>query len=233
MGFPINYELGRIVGHAAAEERRKSVYNGSKNYVVKLECEKDDAVVGFFNGFMYCEKPLIITSGHIDSWAGATKYFAVFYEGTTQQTRRELSLLRAGTSTGTQLTGEGITYEGHNPDMALFEILGYEPIRPLPPCATKAAVGDTVFIVGFKGKSEPQLSFSEGVVAYADLLTFQVTAYADNGYSGSPVYNADGFVIGMVQGPEGFTMKMVTVVPVELMHMSLVNSSHPGFPMYR
>jgi hypothetical protein len=229
MDFPIDYESGRIVGHTVPEERCTSVYNG---YVIKLECEKDDVVVGFFNGFMYCEKPLIITSGQIDSWAGATKYFAVFYEGTEQQTRCELSLLHTGTSTGTRLTGDGISYEGHNPDMALFQILGYEPIRPQPPCATRATVGDTVFIVGFKGKSEPQLSFSEGVLAHADLLTFQVTACADNGYyPGSPVINADGFIIGLVQGPEGFTMNMVTVVPVALMHLSLVSSSLPGFPM--
>jgi len=48
-----------------------------------------------YGGRSLASQPLIITSGHIDSWAGATKYFAVFYEGTAQQTRRELSLLHA------------------------------------------------------------------------------------------------------------------------------------------
>ena len=79
-------------------------------------------------------------------------------------------------------------------------------------------MGDTTFIVGFKGKSEPQLSFSDGHVAYAGFSVLHMTNNnADNGYSGSPVFNDAGFIIGMVQGKEGTTLMHVNVVPATIM----------------
>jgi hypothetical protein len=61
-------------------------------------------------------------------------------------------------------------------------------------------IGATAHIVGFKGTDEPQLSIFDGTVSYvpaaADAML--LTAYADNGLSGSPVFNGDGYIIGMV-----------------------------------
>eukprot|EP00955_Chlamydomonas_euryale_P100183 365266-Chlamydomonas_euryale.AAC.3 len=231
MGFPIDYQLGRSVISAAAEHKRKVIYEGCKNYVVKLECLKDNKVVGFFNGFMYHDLPLILTSGHIDCYAGATNYFALFYEGTALQQKVELKPLKFGQPAGVQQTFDGIPYNAHDPDLALFES-SHNPVHGCRPFgAGQPSVGATVFIIGFKDKEEPQLSISEGHVSYVGISCFHVAAYADNGYSGSPVFNADGYVIGMVMAGDGHTNKNVVVVPTTTIDnwLRLGEISHPGF----
>lgn len=240
-----NYELRRIVDGGAAEEMRNATFQACRNYVVKLECVKDDKVVGYFSGFMYHDdEPLILTSGRIDCFGGATKYFALFYEGTSLHRRVELQALKMGWPLGEQRTSCGTTYNAHKPDLALFQC-DYIPAHgPRPFAAAQPHVGSTVFIIGFKGKEEPQLSLCEGHVSYAGLSNLLVTADYDDGYSGSPVFNANGFLIGMVSAGDGDTCaptrteerctnKNVVVVPALFIHNCLCapqpERSYPGF----
>jgi len=233
MGMPVDYELGRDIG--TDERKRKAIFEGCKDYVFKLVCEEGGVVKGHFNGFMYTnEPPLILTSGHIMNYNGCSKYFACFYQGTEQADRVELQLLKAGLHQGTEQTSSGLTINEYSPDAAVFKFApgSSVPLVSAPrPFAATASVGDTAFIVGFKAKDEPQLSFSEGVVSYSGVTVLHTTAYADNGYSGSPVFNNDGFVIGMVQGDEGTTTKQVTAVPATVLHswLSMLPPSCPGF----
>ena len=240
LGSPLELLSPNVISTAAEHKRkRKVIYEGCKDYVVKLECMKDNQVVGFFNGFMYHDdQPLILTSGHIDCYAEATNYFAWFFEGTALQQRVELQSLMFGRPVGVNRTTDGITYNGHDPDLALFA--SNKPVhdghvmdmiyRPRPFGAGQPSVGATVFIVGFKGKQEPQLSISEGHVSYAGISCFHVsiTAYADNGYSGSPVFNADGYVVGMVMSGDD---KNVVAVPTTTIDtwLRMGENSYPGF----
>ena len=85
-------------------------------------------------------------------------------------------------------------------------------------------------IVGFKGRHAPQLSFADGSVSFIDLDFMTVTAYGDNGLSGSPVFDIDGFLIGMVEGgeAEGMTNKQVRCVSAKTIHHFLVWNGLPG-----
>jgi len=237
MAFPVYYELGRDVNND--EWKRKAIYHAcSKDYVFKLVCEKEGVVVGHFNGFMYTnEPPRILTSGHIVGYAGASKYFACFYEGPNLANlayRVELELVKAGQHLGTKQTSRGVTVNVFSPDAAVFKFAPGHSVQPVAtprPFAATAAVGDTAFIVGFEAiaRDEPQLNFSEGVVSYSGLNALHTTARADDGYAGSPVFNGNGYIIGMVQGGEG-TTKCVIVVPAPVLHMWLIMPPEcPGF----
>lgn len=229
MGFPVDYELGQRI--MSGEHKRTAIFGACKNYVVKLECQRDDVVVGFFNGYMYCDDPLILTAGHVNGYDGATKVFACFYEGTILSNRVELELIKVGNPLGSRLTSTGVIYNAYDPDCAVYKSPTPLPAASVRPYAATASVGDTSLIVGFKGKGEPQLSFSDGHVAYAGLSVLQVTNNADNGYSGSPVFNSAGFIIGMVQGEEGTTFKHVNVVPATIINQWLLLP--PGCPAFK
>ncbi|GIM01735.1 hypothetical protein Vretimale_6519 [Volvox reticuliferus] len=203
MGFDVDYELGRSLS-SAVETKRKKIYDRCRRYVLKVLCEKDDGeLMGFFNGFLYCgTAPLLLTTGHIVG--GATKYFASFYDGEELQAKCEMTLLRFG---GEAQSGDTATKE---PDVAVFRVEGNIPSFPPPPFGASTTVGDTAYIIGYKGREDPQLTLSEGLVSYVGLSDILTTVFADKGYSGCPVFNSYGFVIGMVKGCDGNTIKQVS-----------------------
>jgi hypothetical protein len=83
--------------------------------------------------------------------------------------------------------------------------------------------------VGFKGVEEPQLSISDGIVSYVGFDSMHITAHADDGYSGSPVLSTQGYVVGMIKGALGTTIKQVEVVSAQKIHDFLVSKGLPGF----
>lgn len=234
MGYPIDFaqagaELGRAMSNFQ-ETKRKSIYEACKNYVVKLVCTNEcGAEIGFFKGFMYCDqKPFILTSGHIVGFNNAKEYHALFFQGTSMERKCKMELLHTGTFVRDTTTPAGVPVKVYRPDVALFKCDELPP-HPPRPCAAQASVGDTVFIVGFKGTDEPQLSLSEGVVSYHGMDDMHVTAHADDGYSGSPVLSSHGFVLGMVKGGLGSTIKQVEVVSAKTIHDWLGAGGYPGF----
>jgi hypothetical protein len=237
MGFPIDYELGRSLS-ALSDMRGKAIFEGCKNYVVKLVACKpgltdgDPPVeCGFFNGFFYTnEAPLILSCGHIDGFDGATSYHALMYHGTPFEQRLDLQLVKVGHPTGAQKTDNGIPFNGHSPDLVLLRA-SIQLARPPRPFASQVTTGDTIFIVGFKGKSEPQLTFDQGIVAHRGMQDMLVTGYADNGFSGCPIFSFDGFFAGMVLGYDGKTVKHTLAVSAQTIHEWLVGGDHvcPGF----
>jgi len=224
----LDLELGRTLAKHL-ENRRKMVFEISKHLVVKIVCVKPaaDGILrtrAFFNGFYYHEaEPLIITVGHIDGFAGATRYFAMFPDGT----HRELIIKKSGQPIGECRTRDDIPFWGHNPDVAIMEYI-QPPAHNSYARAATACVGDTVFVIGFKGCEDAQLVFSEGTVSTSVIDGMTITGYADNGFSGSPIFNADGFVVGMVMGGEGHTILQVNVVPALTIQQLLQSSEAPG-----
>lgn len=235
MGFPVDYELGAAISKHH-EFRRKAVYEATKNFVVKITCYKAENGIGlkpcgFFNGFFYnTDTPLVLTSGHIDGFNGASHYKASFFYATSHWYECDLQLVKTGPSIGQQTTSDGKVFNAHDPDVAVFSCdQSSLPPHPPRPFAAPATVGDTVYVVGFKGIDEAQLTFSEGVVSYQSVSSMTVTAYADAGFSGCPVLNMDGFLVGMVVAGDGFAIKQVKILPAQLLHAVLV-ISEPVLP---
>lgn len=161
---------------------------------------------GFFNGFFYTNKgPLILTHGHIDGFAGATLYHALLHPGTRMEERLDLELVKAGSSTGPQ-TNNGTPFNGHDPDLVLLRA-SKQLADPPRPFAAQVTTGDIVFVIGYKGKNKAQLTFDQGLVAYRGMNEMLVTCYADDGFSGCPIFNSNGFFAGMVLGFDGTTNK--------------------------
>ena len=98
------------------------------------------------------------------------------------------------------------------------------PPHPHRPLARACGVGDIAYVVGFKGKAEHQLSFIDVVVSYLGLREMTITSHADNGYTGCPVFDLDGFLIGMVKGGQCQTMWEVVVVPSATIDALLLQS---------
>ena len=96
------------------------------------------------------------------------------------------------------------------------------PPHPHRPMARVCGVGDIATVVGFKGRAEPQLYYTDGVVSNLGLREMTITSHADNRYSGCPVFDLDGFLIGMVKGCQ--TMSEVVVVPSATIDALLLQS---------
>ena len=72
-------------------------------------------------------------------------------------------------------------------------------------------------------------TLEEGIVSHTGLDNMHITAHADNGYSGSPVFSTQGYVAGMIKGDVGTTIKQVEVVGATTIHTFLVSNGLPGF----
>jgi hypothetical protein len=215
MGFPVDYELG-LAHSRVADTWRQHIYAVSKIFVIKISCESSGQEKGFFNGFLYCENaPYVITTGHIMALQDVTRYVASTFDGT-------------------QVTSFELTPKVHSlnaPDLAVFEYKCEVPPHTIRPLPAEVVVGQTVYIVGFKGMEEPQLTFTDGIVAHYNPFVdplISCTAYADNGFSGSPVFNIYGFLVGMVQGYQGTTIHQVKLVPALEIHKFLQSNNMPG-----
>ncbi len=63
-------------------------------------------------------------------------------------------------------------------------------------------MGDQVYVLGFSGCSN-ELNFTKGMVSSLHQGGFTITAYADNGFSGGPVFSTHMELLGMVRGGSG------------------------------
>lgn len=86
---------------------------------------------------------------------------------------------------------------------------------------------DTVYVLGCGTLN--QLSFSRGTVSSAAAGAMTITAHAaDIGFSGGPVVDVDGALVGVVKGPVGTTMLAVGITPVHDLHTYLLCAGLPG-----
>ena len=84
--------------------------------------------------------------------------------------------------------------------------------------------------MGFKGEDDLQLSISDGIVLYNGLDSMRITADAKEGFSGSPVLSASGFIAGMVTGSDDKRVGVeVEVVCVQSINIFLTSNGLPGF----
>lgn len=212
LGFPVDYEMGRAL-QAHGQSRSEAVYNATKAYVVKLVCkDASGRECGFFNGFFYHDsEPYIVTTAHIIGFEGANQYVAMLFDGTHLSEQIVLEVVKNNFAM----------------DVAVFRSAAR---LPHPPCSQAVLVGiaHTVYVVGFKARTDAQLTFNEGRVTHASVDgTFTISAYADAGFSGAPVFNMDGYFVGMVKGSEGQVILQPVCVGAISINSALVSEPHP------
>lgn len=198
----------------------ESVYNMCKRIVVKIICfTDDDKQCGFFNGFFYHDtEPYILTCGHSVRFGGATKYKALLPDGNND------------------LVDIQLTKQWHV--VAVFTF-SYGLNRC--PFATTAAIGDIVFVVGFGGCDERQPMLVQGIVSYDGMRGMTIVVCNDNnndandnnddnGFStgcplfpGCPLFNVDGFIVGMVVG-EDLRGTLTKTQHVEAIHAMAIHT---------
>lgn len=170
----------------------ESVYNMCKRIVVKIICfTDDDKQCGFFNGFFYHDtEPYILTCGHSVRFGGATKYKALLPDGNSD------------------LVDLQLTKQWH-----VVAVFTFSYGLKRCPFATTAAIRDTVFAVGFGGCDERQPMLVKGTVSYDGMGGMAIVVCNDNNddngvstgcplFPGCPVFNVDGFIVGMVVGED-------------------------------
>ncbi|GLC33777.1 hypothetical protein PLESTB_000114700 [Pleodorina starrii] len=244
MGFPNDYEIGRSFA-AMEQERRKLIFSSNKNLVVKIlgykrrqespTTDSDLEPVTYLNGFFYSDSdPYILTCAHaFDS--GATDFFACMSDGSAFNARVPIELVKSGQRQ--QIPPENARGEWV-PDVAVFKC-PQQPAHPPRPHGSVATTGDSAYVIGFAGPDAPQLSFKSGTVSSVGFMggarspfgSFTIDTYAEPGYSGSPILDIDGFLIGMVQAghdPDG--SKQVTAIPAQGINVFLhfYGSALPG-----
>jgi len=218
LGFPVDYEMGHAL-QAHGQVRSKAIYDATKSYVVKIECKNAAGkVCGFFNGFFYHDvEPYIITTGHIIGFEGANQYVLMLFDGQSQQIA--LKVIKCDSAA----------------DVAVFCCEKRLP-HPLSSRAAPVNIADTVYVVGFRGSSDAQLTFNEGKVAVVSFDgTFLTSMYADEGFSGAPVFNMDCQFVGMVntrtmmhtKSGEGQAIKQVLCVGAPIIHYVLTSAPDP------
>ncbi|PNG99621.1 hypothetical protein TSOC_014596 [Tetrabaena socialis] len=226
MGFPIDYEIGRSFA-AMEQERRKLIFNCSKNLVVKIvgcrrrqESPSDLEPVIYLNGFFYSDSdPYILTCAH-GFESGATDFLALMSDGSAFNAQVPIELVKSGQRQ--QVPPENARVDWV-PDVAVFKC-PQQPAHPPRPHGSVAATDDSANVIGFAGRDAPQLSFNSGTVSSVGFMggarspfgSFTIDTYAEPGYSGSPILNMDGFLIGMVQaGHDPNGSKQVTAIPAQ------------------
>eukprot|EP00798_Chlamydomonas_sp_ICE-L_P006304 gene6304-2935_t len=120
--------------------------------------------------------------------------------------------------------------------IANISIIKVDATCPLPTVRhTAPNVGDTVYLLGFSSASK--LNFTKGMVTSMEQAAiFTTDAYADNGFSGGPVFNLHMELVGMVLcGAEvtnqGTQVRCVNVAKVEGF-VSGITAASPAFGLW-
>lgn len=111
---------------------------------------------------------------------------------------------------------------GNVPDLMILE--GSRPAELVPTAGCKTT--DAIYVFGYGALN--QLSFSSGAVSSCAAGAMTITGHADNGFSGGPVVDLDGALVGVVKGPVGTTILAVGITPVADLHTYLLHAHAPG-----
>ncbi len=134
-------------------------------------------------------------------------------------------VFRARYSDGFEEPVQRIRYTANNfPDVAIMRgsrrapfSLGGMPCIP----------GDTVYALGYSNDFMTPC-FSKGNVVNGTIGSVAVTSHADHGYSGGPVINCEGRLVGIIKGPLGNRILQVGLTPAQDVHTFLIQAGEPG-----
>ncbi|PNH09128.1 hypothetical protein TSOC_004249 [Tetrabaena socialis] len=194
----------------------KHVYDNMCPFLVKIYASsRSGQPAGEFSGFLYnSSSPAIVSAGHMVGFSGdppgtgpsAEVFKARYFDGFEE----DVEVLKAAANSV--------------PDVAILR--GSRP-APRSLLGVMCSTGDTVYALGFSPKfNNPR--FSKGIVSSGTVGSVAITAHADNGYSGGPVVNVHGQLVGIIKGGLGTSILQVGITPAEAVHGFLLKSGQPG-----
>ena len=93
--------------------------------------------------------------------------------------------------------------------------------------ADNPITGDTVYVSGIPPDGV-HVCHSKGMIGSATPVSLTVDAYADNGWSGGPVVNRRGRLVGVITQGVGNTIKRPEAMSTQRLHDFLVVNNLPG-----
>ncbi|GAX73821.1 hypothetical protein CEUSTIGMA_g1272.t1 [Chlamydomonas eustigma] len=93
--------------------------------------------------------------------------------------------------------------------------------------AAICVAGDVTYVAGFPPEST-QVCFSKGMIGSMTPSSMIVNAHADNGWSGGPVVNRRGRLVGVMQQGLGATIKRPDAISATRLHDFLSMNNVPG-----
>ena len=197
--------------NSAMELYGKHMFNNTRPLLVKIYAlSNDGGSVGEFSGFLYSgSDDVVVTAGHTVGYnnSGKDRKFRARYDDGFEE---DLVLLKCAPD--------------NVPDIAIFRGSRRAP-RTL--IGMGWSTGDTVYAFGFTALySDP--GFSRGIVSSSTVGRVAINAHADNGYSGGPVLNSRGQLVGIIKGSIDATTMQVGITPAVDLHTLLLQSGQTG-----
>ena len=181
--FGLDAELDPYQLALAQQTNDKNINEKMCQYMLCLKYKHTDGSLHAAGSAFYVMhgQHLAVTAAHVTSAAGTNQIVAFYPDGTHSDV---------------------IILAQHR--IADISVIKVDATCSLPSVRHLAPyVGDTVYVLGFS--SVGNLNFAKGMVTsmeQADIFT--TDAYADNGFSGGPVFNLHMELVGMVLGGAGF-----------------------------
>ena len=222
----INYNMKRVsVGLDAwlnpaelavmSEELDKSVLASIQPRMVKLTgFDAHGRIVSHASGFLYStEATLIVTCGHVRFYSPPPPQQPPPSEQPPQQL--EVARFRARYASDGMEEDVSMVTAPH----PVFDLMLLSGSRRAASnfLASSIGIGDTAYVAGFPPESTAPC-FSKGMVGSSTHLSFTVDAHADNGWSGGPVVNKCGQLVGVMQQGLGSTIKRPDAISAGRLH---------------
>lgn len=191
---------------------KKSLIEQSKmdrvlqKHMVKLVCKNTTGEeCGVFNGFFYNDfEPYIVSTANIIGFEGANQYVAILFDNNCFSEKNEvvLEVVKINSAIG---------------------VVVFRSNKNIPhlPCSQSVVVGTShsVFMVGFKIHSccsDGQLIFNEGRVTHVNVDgTFVINVNIDGVFSGAPIFNTNGYFVGMVKSGDALQTVCISAISIQ------------------
>lgn len=181
--FGLDAELDPYQLALAQQTNDKNINEKMCQYMLCLKYKHADGSLHAAGSAFYVMhgQRLAVTAAHVTSAAGTNQIVACYPDGT------QSDVITLGEDR-----------------IAGISVIKVDATCPLPSVRhTAPNMGDTVYVLGFSSGSK--LNFTKGMVASMEQAAiFTTDAYADNGFSGGPVFNLHMELVGMVLGGAGF-----------------------------
>eukprot|EP00798_Chlamydomonas_sp_ICE-L_P032345 gene32345-biopygen13825 len=199
---------------AAVEMLDQAVYAKVSPLVVKLlGFSQDGSLVGQFSGFMHGE--VIVAAGHMQGFCGkplGSTSPAVAFKARypTDGFEEDLEVVAPSPP-------------GNVPDLILLK--GSRSATSL--WSTDLEIMASVYALGYTG-TENKPSCSKGSLSSTMPGSVAITAHADDRFSGGPVVDKHGRLLGVVKGALGTTIMRIGITPNYDLHTYLLQARYPG-----